>query len=77
MFDNVGDMFQTLTLFIFGALPVPMLRQVYVKPWKGPSWGPLGPRWVRYGSPEGLKNGDFAWEVCQKWEAGDVSSTSS
>ena len=24
----------------------------------------------------GLKNGDFAWEVCKKWEVGDVSSTS-
>ena len=72
----LGDMFQTLKLFIFGALPVPMLRQVYVEPCEGPSWGPLGPRWGHYGSPEGFKDCDFAWEVCQKWEVGDVSSTS-
>ena len=55
----------------------------------GPSWAHLGPSWAHLGPSWGLrgglkmvilcgrsfKNGDFAWEVLQKWQDGDVSST--
>ena len=75
MYGNVGDMFQTLKLFIFGALPVPMLRQVYVKPCAGPSWAPLGFAWAPPGPPGAPKKCDFAWEVCKKWQDGDVKRT--
>ena len=41
------------------ALPVPALKQVVFDRRRGGVGG----------FPE---NGDFAWEVCQKWEVGDV-----
>ena len=71
-----------LSPFILSALPVPMLRQVYVEPWKGRRWAPPGPpraalefSWAPLGRPSDGKNGDFAWEVLQKWQAGDVKRT--
>ena len=66
--------FQDLELSTFNALPVPMLRQVYVKPRKGASGALSGPSgaslefsWGHLGPIVGFKNGDFAWEVCKKW----------
>ena len=47
---------RALTLSTLSALPVPMLRQVYLQGLKG------------------FKNGDFARDILQKWEDGDVSS---
>ena len=73
------------------ALPVPMLIQVYVKPCEGPVRGPRAPRRGPKGSqedPQGgsqmvilrgrsSKNGDFAWEVSQKWRDGVAKRMSS
>ena len=50
------DYGHVLTLSTLSALPVPMLRQVYL------------PR------SYGLQNGDFAWDILDKWEDGDVNS---
>ena len=43
----------------------------------GPSWGDLGrcwailgPSWGLLGALSGVKSGDFAWEVLQKWQDG-------
>ena len=65
-----------LSPFILSALPVPMLRQVYVEPCEGPSWAPLGFARVPPGPPWAPQSGDFAWEVCKKREVSDVNSTS-
>ena len=67
--SSARDVLRVVTQSITNALPVPMLRQVYVEPWKVPLWAPPGPP----GTPEKY---DFAWEVCKKWEVGDVNSTS-
>ena len=73
---------QALELSAFSALPVPMLRQVYVEPSEGAFRAPSGPVRAprefsrgRFGPSHGVKNVDFVWEVLPKWQDGDIERT--
>ena len=60
IFGDLGNVFaKLLNLSTFSALPVAMLRQVYLEAWKGPSWGQAGAYWAP-------KSGENARDILQK-----------